>query len=60
MSGSLLLGDDLAGVELNQHCAVGLDFLHGDGEAEVVEEEELQFQMVQFWEGKATNLCIWR
>jgi len=45
--GCLLLGDDFPSVELNQHGAVGLDLFDRDGEAEVVEEEELQFQVIE-------------
>jgi hypothetical protein len=37
----LLLRDDFARIELYEHCAVGFEFFDGDGEAEVVQEEEL-------------------
>ena len=42
----LPLCDDLARVEFYEHRSVGFEFLDGNGEAEVVEEEELQFQVV--------------
>lgn len=52
----LLLSDDFSRVEFHEHGAVGLDFLDGNGEAEVVEEEELQFEVVEFGEGEAADL----
>ena len=42
----LLLGDDFAGIELDKHGAVGIEFFDGDGKAEIVEEEELEFKVV--------------
>lgn len=38
----------LASVKLHKHRPVCLEFLDRNGESEVVEKEELQFQMVQF------------
>lgn len=54
--GSFLLRDNLAGIKFDEHSSIRLDFLHGYGEAEVVQEEKLQLQMVELWEGKAANL----
>ena len=44
----LLLGDDFAGVKLNEHGAVRVELFDGYGEAEVVEEEKLELEMVEF------------
>ena len=52
----LLLTDDLAGVVFHQHGAVGLQLFYGDGEAEVVQKEELEFQVIELDEGEAANL----
>ena len=49
--------DDLARVKLDEHGGVCLEVLDGDGETEVVEEEELEFEMVQLREGQPANLC---
>lgn len=46
--GSLLLGDDLACVEFDQHRAVSLDFLDRHRKSEVVEEKELELQVIEF------------
>ncbi len=54
----LLLVDDLAGVEFDKHGAVGVKLLDGDSEAEVVEEEELEFEVVQLDEGEASDLLL--
>lgn len=43
-----LLGNDLARVELDKHRTVGFNFLDRHGKSEIVEEEELQFQVVEF------------
>ena len=42
----LSLRDYFAGVKLHKHRPVCLEFLNRNGESEVVEEKELQFQMV--------------
>jgi hypothetical protein len=51
-----LLCDDFTRVKLDQHRSVGFDLLDGDGEAEVVEEEELEFEVVKFGKWKAADL----
>lgn len=53
---SLLLGNDLARIELDEHRAVGFNLLDGHGESEIVEKKELQFQMVELRERQSTNL----
>lgn len=50
------LGDYFPGVEFDEHGAVGFEFFDGDGEAEVVEEEELEFEVVEFGEGETADL----
>lgn len=45
--GCLLLSDDLSGVELDKHGAVGFDLLNRNREAKIVQEQELQFQVVK-------------
>ena len=52
----LLLADDLASVVFHQHGAVGFQLFHGDGEPEVVEEQELELQVVELDEGEAADL----
>ena len=52
----LLLGNDFARVKLNKHGAVGVEFLNGHGEAEVVEQEELELEVVEFDEGETADL----
>ena len=54
--GLLLLGENLARVEVHQHRAVRLEFLDGDGEAEIIEEEELQLQMIELEQREASDL----
>jgi hypothetical protein len=51
-----LLRDDFTGVELNQHGSVGFDLLDGDRQPEVVQEQELEFKVIQLGERKAANL----
>jgi len=51
-----VLGQDLAGVELDEHSRVDLEILNGHGKAEVVEQEELQLEVVELGEGKAADL----
>lgn len=46
MSLLLLLAYNLAGIEFDEHGAIGVQFLNGNGEAEVVKEEELEFKMI--------------
>lgn len=53
---SPLLRDDLARVELHQHGPVSLDLLDGDRQAEIVQQEELQLEVVQLGEGQAADL----
>lgn len=53
----LLLSDDLASVELDEHGAVSFDLFNGHGKAEVVQKQELKFEVVELWKRKATDLC---
>jgi hypothetical protein len=46
----LLLGDNLASVEFDEHRAVCFDFFDRYRKSEVVEKQELQFQVVEFGE----------
>jgi hypothetical protein len=41
------LRDDFSGVELDEHGAVGFELFHGNGEPEIVEKEELEFEVVE-------------
>ena len=51
-----LLGDHLAGVELNEHAAVRFQFLHWNRKAEVVKKKELEFEVVQLMDRETPNL----
>ena len=42
MAALLLLGHDLFGVELDEHAAVRLEFLHRYRQPEIVQEQELE------------------
>jgi hypothetical protein len=44
---ALSLRDDFSGVELDEHGAVGFELFHGNGEPEIVEKEELEFEVVE-------------
>lgn len=52
----LLLRNHFAGVELNQHGAVGFDFFDRHRKAEVVQEEELQLKVVELGKRQAADL----
>ena len=43
----LLLGKQFSCVELDKHGAVSFEFLHWHGESEVIEKEELKFEIVE-------------
>lgn len=48
--------DHLPRIKLNKHGRVGLEVLHWDGEAEIVEEEKLKFEVVQLGKRKPSDL----
>ena len=41
------LRNNFSRIELNQHSAIGLKFFDRDRKAEVVEKEELKFEMIE-------------
>lgn len=43
-------------VKLDEHGPVGLKLFDGYAEAEIVEEEELEFEVVELAEGEAADL----
>jgi hypothetical protein len=45
----LLLGENLAGIKLDQHCSIRLHFLERDGKPKVVENQKLKFQVIELW-----------
>ncbi len=49
-------GDNFSRVELDQHVGIGFQVFHRNGESEVIEYKELQFEMVQFRQGKSSDL----
>lgn len=53
---SALLRHDFPRVELDEHGAVRLEFLHRHRQPEFVQEEELQLQVVQLREWQAADL----
>lgn len=46
----------ITGVELNQHRGVSLQVFDGDGKTEVVEDEELYFEVVELCQRKSAHL----
>ena len=52
----LLLGDDLASVEFDEHRAVSFDLFHRHTKPEVVQKQELQFQVVELGEWQSADL----
>ena len=52
----LLLGDDLAGVEFDEHRAVSFDLFDRHTKPEVVQKQELQFQVVELGEWQSADL----
>lgn len=55
--GGLLLRDDLPRVKLDQHGPVRLHLFEGNRQSEVVEDEELELEVVEFDEGKPADLA---
>jgi len=51
-----LLGDDLAGVEFDQHRAISFDLFDGYTKPEVVQKQKLEFQVVKLWEWQSADL----
>lgn len=43
-------------VKLNEHSPISLEFLERNGKAEVIEDEKLEFEVVEFVEGEAADL----
>lgn len=52
----LLLGDNLTCVELNQHGPVRFHFLKRHSQAKIVQKEELELEVVQFYKWQSTDL----
>ena len=52
----LLLGDDLASIKFDEHRAVSFDLFDRHTEPEVVQKQELQFQVVEFGEWQSADL----
>jgi hypothetical protein len=52
----LLLGQNLAGVELDQHGSIRLHLLQRDGKPEIVEDQKLKFQVIELRYWQAANL----
>ena len=52
----LLLGDDLASVEFDEHRAVSFDLFDRHTKPEVVQKQELQFQVVELGEWQSADL----
>ena len=46
----LLLGDDFASIEFDKHRTVRFDLFDGYGKSEIIQEQKLQFQVVEFGE----------
>lgn len=51
-----LLGEHLAGIELHQHSSIRLQLRDRNRESEVVQQQELQLQVIQFRQWQTTNL----
>lgn len=51
-----MLFDYLSCIEFDQHSSVGLHLLKRHSQAEVVEQQELQFQMIKLHQWEPTNL----
>lgn len=47
---------DFSGVKFNKHRGVCLQLFHWNSKSEVVEHQELEFQVVQLRQGESTNL----
>lgn len=52
----LLLGHNLPRVEFDQHRPIRLQLLHRDGEAEIVQQQELELEVVELDEREAPDL----
>ena len=52
----LLLGDDFARVEFDEHRAVSLDLFDRHTKPEVVQKQELQFQVVKLGKWQSADL----
>ena len=52
----LLLGDDLASVKFDEHRAVRFDFFDRYTKPEVVQKQELQFQVIKLGKWQPADL----
>jgi hypothetical protein len=52
----LLLCNKFSGVKFHEHGAIGFEFLHRDRKPEVVEKQELQFEIVKLCQWKTSDL----
>lgn len=50
------LSHNLAGIKFHQHCGVAFEFLDGNGQPKVVEDEKLELEVVKFGKRQTTNL----
>ena len=57
-TGLRVLGYHFSCVEFDEHGSVGVEVLDRDEELKVVEEQELQFQMVQFRKRQTADLLL--
>lgn len=53
---AVILLCDFSGIELDQHRSVRFHLFQGDRQAEVVQEQELKLEVIEFNERKTTNL----
>lgn len=54
--GCLLLCNQFSSVKFHQHGAIRLEFFHGYRKSEIIENEELKFEVVEFHERKTADL----
>lgn len=48
--------DDFTCVELDKHCSIGFQIFHGHRQAEIVQDQKLDFEVIQFGKGQTTDL----
>ena len=51
-----MLPGDFSGIELDERRPVSVQFIHGYRESEIVQQQELQLEMVEFGQGQTPNL----
>lgn len=50
------LSQNLAGIEFDKHCCISFEFFHRYGQAEVIEQEKLHFEVIELIKRQSTNL----